>query len=908
MSDKTSFADGQPSDFASADFHFNTRTGAVCNCPWGASKRHRSHRRRRNASVGVRKVRNRNMKAFRTDAGQRYLNELEKWVEKSPQIREPIAEYLAARYPHGEVGYIPGMGHGYVLPHHIEYYTDPDRSARRIQEYKSDPRYYPAWASAPDEFTDGKHLRDWMETLDQSAQPRDHSIPFRAFGPREAELLSQYVNARQHPLRRGQNIMQMPLGDMRELAGQLEEELRQKREKESWLADWINPGEVRHRFPNGWHVNELLNSEDLEAESDALGHCIGSDEQPYREALDRGRIRAFSLRDPEGYPHMTWHHNSDGSLAHVQGRSGRPKPEYMDMFHEHQNQYGFPTEEVGEHSVYDPHVMVPALWTVDDFRSAHHPRYGDAITAAQEHVPDAWIGDDTEIEFEPPNWTAMAEGAAHNYGHDPVALRDFFHNVSHGGYNHITGQDYHEGLRNAINNHPDINTPEMQNLKQQFDEHDKKSYFNGEFAAPYYDWNKADWTSGYDLHATPLFREPGPHSGPDAPAWQYVQPPEYPGQRQVYYGSTVHWFSPNPGDAVIIAEGGTADNRAFAEQYTKILLEAYGFKRVAFDIEGTFEKTGEWKDIEAKAVRLINSGNVTILRNGWNVVAGHVIGDHGEYDAEIGRDDPTSRAITTWQCECPWDQYAWQRTRKWKKYEGRPCAHVMALYWLSLGTPLDDYNPEEHGPLPPGQTKSPTPLELQESGRPGEGGEAPPEEGQPSLPGMEQYGPVPESSPAQAPMAPPAEPGHLPTPPMDMQQQAPPIPGTAPGGTTAPPGTPSVPGARLPSPYNPIQYPGGTYSATGDVFVPPEIVRLNESVYGLAEGKSEEHGAGQYKEVPQGSTGEVLDQDKTTGWVEVIFPLKGGELTPYHVRCFLEPSQISKTDHQPPGPFIRRHT
>jgi len=83
---------------------------------------------------------------------------------------------------------------------------------------------------------------------------------------------------------------------------------------------------------------------------------------------------------------------------------------------------------------------------------------------------------------------------------------------------------------------------------------------------------------------------------------------------------------------------------------------------------------------------------------------------------------------------------------------------------------------------------------------------------------------------------------------------------------------------------------------------------LNESVYGLAEGKSEEHGAGQYKEVPQGSTGEVLDQDKTTGWVEVIFPLKGGELTPYHVRCFLEPSQISKTDHQPPGPFIRRHT
>jgi hypothetical protein len=46
--------------------------------------------------------------------------------------------------------------------------------------------------------------------------------------------------------------------------------------------------------------------------------------------------------------------------------------------------------------------------------------------------------------------------------------------------------------------------------------------------------------------------------------------------------------------------------------------------------------------------------------------------------------------MTQWQCECPWDQYAWQRTRQWKKYEGRPCAHVLATWWASKMAPLDE--------------------------------------------------------------------------------------------------------------------------------------------------------------------------------------------------------------------------
>lgn len=395
--------------------------------------------------------------------------------------------------------------------------------------------------------------------------------------------------------------------------------------------------------------------------------------------------------------------------------------------------------------------------------------------------------------------------------------------------------------------------------------------------------------------------------------------PNYPPARQKFGSSIVHWWSPLPGKAVIMAFGGSLDDRTFAEQKVKIQLAGYGIQRIAFTVDGSSEKTAGWTDIINKAKRLIQSGQVMVLRNGYNDIAGHVIGDHGEYDVQIGRDDPFSRSITTWQCECPWDQYAWQRTRKWKRLEGRPCSHVMALYWKALATPLDeDYDPSSHGPMGTGQVPP----------GPSDGGNVQPVMPQPEHPSMP--GPPPEPSPfggdampqtphvpdaglgppgpgAQAPLALPASPGILPPSPMEqLQMMQPPMPGATPGGMPAPPGSVSVPGAKMPSPFNPMQYPGGTYSKVAADFTAPEIVRLKNPVWGMAEGKSEAHGAGQYQEVPVGSTGEVLGQDETTGWVEVIFPLEGGEMTPYHVRCFVEPGDIEKTRLRPPGPFIKR--
>jgi hypothetical protein len=120
----------------------------------------------------------------------------------------------------------------------------------------------------------------------------------------------------------------------------------------------------------------------------------------------------------------------------------------------------------------------------------------------------------------------------------------------------------------------------------------------------------------------------------------------------------------------------------------------------------------------------------------------------------------------------------------------------------------------------------------------------------------------------------------------------------------------SVPGGR-PGPYpaNPIQQPG-TFSKVGaDVtFNNGDMVRLEESTYGIAEGKSEQHGAGQYREVIKNSIGEVLGQDQTTGWVEVIFPLNDtGPMEPYLVRLWIEPEKLTPMlNVKAPGPFIRR--
>lgn len=469
-----------------------------------------------------------------------------------------------------------------------------------------------------------------------------------------------------------------------------------------------------------------------------------------------------------------------------------------------------------------------------------------------------------------------------------------------------------------------------------------------------------------------------------------------PAQTQKVGACEVTWREVGLGDVHIRAHGGSADDRHYASEYLALQLSEHGYRRHQFDVHQDVEQldsgritsavhlavpgkphirlkvqpqqqapkprirpkltptvpqqpeqaepaapsaeptSGGWPAIMAKAKRLIQSGQVTVLRNGFNYIVGHVIGDHGAYDTELSRDDPNSRAITGWQCSCPWDQYAWQRTRKWKKYEGRPCAHVMALYWQALATPMDDdLTPEQKDALgtgqrlespavpehpedqatdpadPEGKDKLPRPpMDPKTHDLPrsfGPDGEII-QGDQLQLPGVDATGGPP--GPAQAPLAPPPSgpqpAGIIPPFPGEQMQMQWGGPGTTPGGGVSPPGAYSQPGAKPPgTPPNPIQQPG-TYSRTAADFQAPQVVRLKNDGMGQAQGpEAGQYGDGEYRNVPAGTLGEVRHQDERTGWVEVAFPLDDtGSHEPFHVVMYLTPSEIEPTNQT--NAFIQR--
>lgn len=447
------------------------------------------------------------------------------------------------------------------------------------------------------------------------------------------------------------------------------------------------------------------------------------------------------------------------------------------------------------------------------------------------------------------------------------------------------------------------------------------------------------------------------------------------------------WQELDPGVFSIQTAGGTIADRHLAHVVVESQLSAYGLQQAEFYLGGPeLRKTAAWPDVEEKAMRLIQEGKVQVTGNTPNIITGHVIGDNGAYLNEIKRDDPNSDSITTWSCDCPWNQFAWQRTRKWKKYEGRVCSHVLATYWLSRSMPIDqEYDPATGQPI---DANGQLGMDLGALPRSGPAPKAPVPRGPTPLPNQQLS--IPGVVPGQAEAIP------LPPQPLPIIPQQP---------AMKPPVAVSVPGAKQPDATNPTQYPGGTFSSwkfanellyepwtpgqfgkgtfiddephawttddygsphhhdialeltqdmdasprgyfhiqpdgtveaqgTGDAqefantdsrfkvaeesdwkfaaeevtFNNSDMVRINEEEMGIAEGKSEAHGSGQYRPIKKNSIGEVLGQDPSTGWVDVIFPIHdSGPMEPYHIRAWIEPDKLTPMPGvAKPGPFIRR--
>ena len=65
----------------------------------------------------------------------------------------------------------------------------------------------------------------------------------------------------------------------------------------------VGKGEVVHRFPDRWTFERLTTAEQLSDEGASQGHCVGG--TSYRNAVESGAMRIYSLRDPKGVPHVT---------------------------------------------------------------------------------------------------------------------------------------------------------------------------------------------------------------------------------------------------------------------------------------------------------------------------------------------------------------------------------------------------------------------------------------------------------------------------------------------------------------------------------------------------------------------------------------------------------------------------
>jgi hypothetical protein len=163
----------------------------------------------------------------------------------------------------------------------------------------------------------------------------------------------------------------------------------------------------------GWTVHQIKDREEAELESQAMGHCIGNEEQPYAYSIDQGDIEAFSLRDEDGLPKLTWHYNPDGTLGAIQGKSNNAMPQFRHMVTEF-NMATNNDDDDGGSGHEDPlpgqalgYFRLPDPDTIGEYVQQVFESY-DAAQEAAEYENEE-IDENTEIERGDPDWDQIAE-------------------------------------------------------------------------------------------------------------------------------------------------------------------------------------------------------------------------------------------------------------------------------------------------------------------------------------------------------------------------------------------------------------------------------------------------------------------------------------------------------------------
>lgn len=96
------------------------------------------------------------------------------------------------------------------------------------------------------------------------------------------------------------------------------------------------------------------------------------------------------------------------------------------------------------------------------------------------------------------------------------------------------------------------------------------------------------------------------------------------------------------------------------------------------DPEFLWHFTSSWRDVQAKAKRIRAEGGVRVVAVSGEGAVGEVRGDTATYEAIINY-VPGTKKVADWSCGCKWAAYAWGRSPKYRRFEGRQCSHVAAL-------------------------------------------------------------------------------------------------------------------------------------------------------------------------------------------------------------------------------------
>jgi 8-oxo-dGTP pyrophosphatase MutT (NUDIX family) len=109
-----------------------------------------------------------------------------------------------------------------------------------------------------------------------------------------------------------------------------------------------------------------------------------------------------------------------------------------------------------------------------------------------------------------------------------------------------------------------------------------------------------------------------------------------------------------------------------------IWVEAIDHEGAAQAPEVRFQFTATWADVRNKAKRIRREGGVRILMASSEGVVGEVRGDHNVYETQLTYVLGSAR-VGFWNCGCKWSAYAWGRSPKYKRFEGRMCSHALAM-------------------------------------------------------------------------------------------------------------------------------------------------------------------------------------------------------------------------------------